>query len=399
MVQRSIGLGLLFSRSGSYGAVGETMARGSLLAIGEINADPAFDFTFAPQAIDPQGRNDLYVAGSRDLLAQRGLKHVVGCYTSSSRKEVLPVFEKHDALLWYPSHYEGFETSDNIVYSGAAPNQHIVPLTHFMLAQGGRRAFMVGSNYIWAWENNRIMREILNRNGGSVIGERHVPIGETGLEELVDLILRQRPDFIFNTLIGDSAYSFFRTLRRRCRAAGIDQPRDLPVVSCSLAEPELDLIGAEACDGHLSSSVYFSTVDTAANARFVEAWTRRDPQAGRTSADAEASYIAVHLLARAIRLAQASDPAAVLAALARVDFDAPQGPIRVDAENRHCFLWPRIGRSRSDGSFDIIHESSLMVRPDPYLVWEPDGARGHGVSGQGVSGQGATGQASLRVVS
>lgn len=382
--QGSIALGLLFSRTGSYRAVGETMANGSLLAIEEINADPGFDFTFDPQAIDPQGRNDLYIAGSRELLGRPGLKHVVGCYTSSSRKEVLPVFEKHDGILWYPSHYEGFETSDNIVYSGAAPNQHIVPLTHYMLSQGGRRAFMVGSNYIWAWENNRIMRDILGRNGGSVLGERYVPVGEADLDEVVELILRLRPDFIFNTLIGESAYSFFRRLRRRCQEAGLDQARDLPVVSCSLAEPELDLIGAEACDGHLSSSVYFSTVASAANARFVAAWTRRDPQAGRTSADAEASYIAVHLLARAIRLAQASDTASVLAALSQVTFDAPQGPIRVDPENRHCYLWPRIGRSRRDGSFEIIHESSLMVRPDPYLVWEPDAGRGQGPSAQGA---------------
>ncbi|WP_295019414.1 transporter substrate-binding domain-containing protein [Tabrizicola sp.] len=366
----SIPLGLLFSRQGSYGEVGTAMFRGAMLAVSEIAGDRAFDFDFAVRGFEPKGVNESYMAGARELLMREGLSHVVGCYTSSSRKEVLPVFEKHDALLWYPSHYEGFETSENIVYTGAAPNQHVVPLTRYLLAQGGRNAFMVGSNYIWAWENNRIMRDILGRNGGLVLGERYVPLGDTDLDEIIDLILRCRPDFIFNTLIGESAYSFFRRFRDRCARAGLNQPTDLPIVSCSLAEPELALIGP-ACDGHLSSSVYFSSIRTAANARFLAAWKAMYPAAGEPSADAEASYIAVHVLARAIRIAQSTEVPAVLAALKDVRFQAPQGPVSISAENRHSFLWPRIGRSRSDGTFDIIHESSNVVEPDPYLVWEP----------------------------
>lgn len=363
-------LGLMFSQAGPYAAVGRTMLRGALLAVGEIDADPAYDFRFEVHTADPCGRNEGYVAGAQALLAVPGLAHVVGCYTSSSRKEVLPVFEKLDAVLWYPSHYEGFETSENIVYTGAAPNQHVVPLTHYILSEGGRRAFMVGSNYIWAWENNRIMREILGRNGGQVLGERYLPVDELDVDEIVDLILRHRPDFIFSTLIGESAYSFIRCLRRRCDEAGLDQPRDLPVLSCSLAEFELPLIG-DACDGHISSSVYFSSVETEANLRFLAAWEQHYPGSGPTSADAEASYIAVHMLARAIQRAGSAEPTAVLAALNTVSFEAPQGLVQIDPDNRHCFLWPRIGRSRADGTFEILHSSNKLVRPDPYLVWEP----------------------------
>ena len=110
-----------------------------------------------------------------------GLVHVVGCYTSSSRKEVLPLFEKHDGLLWYPSHYEGFESSDNVVYTGAAPNQHIVPLAEHLLRHYGTSAYCLGSNYIWAWENNKIMREAVQSAGGTVLAERYVPVGETRL--------------------------------------------------------------------------------------------------------------------------------------------------------------------------------------------------------------------------
>ena len=152
-----------------------------------------------------------YAAAARRMLVEQRLVHVVGCYTSSSRKEVLPLFEKHDGLLWYPSHYEGFESSDNVVYTGAAPNQHIVPLAEHLLRQW-HRAYCVGSNYIWAWENNKIMREAVlaqaapcwpsatSRSASStstrIVGRSSTP-----------------PDFVFNTLIGDSAYAFFRAFR------------------------------------------------------------------------------------------------------------------------------------------------------------------------------------------
>jgi branched-chain amino acid transport system substrate-binding protein len=157
------------------------------------------------------------------------------------------------------------------------------------------------------------------------------------------------------------------------------------VASCSLAEPELAAIGPEACDGHLSSSVYFSTVATPENARFVTAWRRRFPELGLTSADAEASYVAVHLLARALRKAGGSDFQAVRAATAGLSFAAPQGPVRIDAENRHCHMAPRIGRSTGSGAFEIVYAHPAPVRPDPYLVWE--------------SGVPAVGTARLRVVS
>jgi branched-chain amino acid transport system substrate-binding protein len=361
---------VLFSRTGSYALLGEAMRAGAFLAIEEVAADPAFPFAFDPVEADPGGETARYAAAAADMLGARGVRHVVGCYTSSSRKEILPLFEKHDALLWYPSHYEGFESSENVVYSGAAPNQHVIPLTRWMLSTGRRRAFLIGSNYIWAWENNRVMREALAQAGGEVAGERYAPVGERDLGALAALILDQRPDFIFNTLIGESAYEFFRLLRAMARARGIDQPREMPVASCSLAEPELTQLG-EAADGHIASSVYFSSVRTPENARFTAAWAARHPGLGLTSADAEASYVAVHLLARAIRKAGGAGFDAVRRAAGEVAFAAPQGPVRVDPENRHCWLHPRIGRSTADGRFEILHESPAAVRPDPYLVWEP----------------------------
>ena len=133
-----IRIGLLFSSTGPYATIARTMLNGARLAIDEVNADPAFPFTLAAATADPGGRNAEYAAATQHFLGAERLVHVVGCYTSSSRKEVLPLFEKHDALLWYPSHYEGFESSENVVYTGAAPNQHIVPLAEHLLRHHGR---------------------------------------------------------------------------------------------------------------------------------------------------------------------------------------------------------------------------------------------------------------------
>lgn len=345
------------------------MLNGALLALEQVNADPAFPFTLEPVVRDPGGRNDRYAELARAMLAEQQLVHVVGCYTSSSRKEVLPFFEKHDGLLWYPSHYEGFESSENVIYSGAAPNQHIVPLADYMLRTFGRSAYLVGSNYIWAWENNKIMREAVQDSGGEVVVERYLPVGETDVAAIVNQVLDRRPSFVFNTLIGDSAYAFFRKIRETAIGRGIDQPKLVPIASCSLAEPELLEIGADAADGHISSSVYFETVAGPTNAAFVEQYRARFPESGPTSADVEASYIAVQLLAHALRRAEPTDMLAVRSAVLDAALDAPQGPVRIDPNNRHCYLTPRIGISNSRFGFDIIYEAEGPVKPDPYLVW------------------------------
>lgn len=364
-------IGLLMSQGGSYEAVSRVMHAGAKLAIEEINASPIQSVNITPVSIDPAGVLSNYVEGARCLLQEHGLKHVVGCYTSSSRKEVLPLFEKADALLWYPSHYEGFETSENVVYSGAGPNQHIVPLTRHLLKQFGTRGWMVGSNYIWAWENNRILREAIAASGGVVLGERYFPVGEIDLSDVVSQIIEDRPDFVFTTLIGQSGFAFLKMLRSAAEAAGIDQPAEMPAASCSLSEAELPMLG-DAAAGHLSSSVYFSTIASKENRRFVALWNDRFGQMGQASADAEAAYLAVHLLARAAERAGGTGFEAVREAVRDLTFTAPQGQVTVDGDNLHCWMRPRIGRSRSDGSFDILVEHPVALRPDPYLTWAHD---------------------------
>jgi branched-chain amino acid transport system substrate-binding protein len=359
-------IGVMFSTTGSYSVVARSMLNGALLAFREI-AQAGVTPALEPVVVNPAGDLDRYRELSRKLLKD-GVRHVVGCYTSSSRKEVIPCFEKHDGLLWYPSHYEGFESSDHVIYTGASPNQHVLPLVDYLASRIGQRAFCVGSNYIWAWENNRIFREALTARGGAVIAERYLPVGDTEFDRVIAAILDQRPDFVFNNLIGTSAYAFFRAFRTACRARGVDQAVEIPVASCTLSEPELAEIGLEAIDGHLTSSVYFSSLDSPENAKFVQAYAGAFPDMPAACADAEASYIAVKLLAFALAQAGADEARSVRAAVANQRLLAPQGEVRIDPQTFHAWLTPRIGRSCVNGKFDVLLEARRPVAPDPYLV-------------------------------
>ena len=366
MATLRVPVGILISSDGPYSVVSKSMLCGALLGIAEAQAEHR-DLEIDPIISNPGGDNARYSAMAAEMLGN-GIRHVVGCYTSSSRKEIIPLFEKADAILWYPSHYEGFETSSNVVYTGGVANQHLLPLVEYLLAHVGPKAFCVGSNYIWAWENNRILREAIGPNGGTVVAERYFPVGCTEFDQAIDAIVAARPSFVFNTLIGESSYQFLRDLRAACARQGIDQAREIPVASCTLSEPELAAIGPAAVDGHITSSVYFSSLDTPENDRFVKAYRARFPDGPVVSADAEATYLAVRLLARAVAEAGTDEACAVKRAVALRPIMAPQGEVRIDAETMHAWLTPRIACSRPDGSFTVLREATRPVLADPYLI-------------------------------
>lgn len=365
--KQKIPVGLLFSTQGPYQVVSRAMYYGALLAFSEVNRCDRFDFELVPHMRDPRGDLARYAQYAEELLKLGGVRHVVGCYTSSSRKDIIPIFEKHDSLLWYPSHYEGFETSDNVIYLGAAPNHHVVPLMQYVLRNVGRTVYCVGSNYVWAWENTRIVRELTQAAGGVVVGERYLQVDDRDVGRIVDEIRAVQPDVVVNSLIGESSYAFYRAFAELKNAS-----RDLRgtlIASCSLCEPELVEIGADACAGHLSSSVYFSTIDSDRNRRFITAYRDAHGPRAMSSADAEASYNTVHLMAEAVHHAGTAEPERITEALYEIEWIAPQGRIRIDPNNNHGYLTPRLGVSRADGTFEIIWEAKEPVRPDPYLVW------------------------------
>ncbi len=363
--RQPVRVGVLFSLHGPYKEVSNELFKGAMLAVHEVNQDDAYSFSIEPVIRDPGGNLDGYRTASSDLLRRQGVIHVVGCYTSSSRKEVIPVFEKHDGMLWYPSHYEGYESSANVIYTGASPNQSLVPLISHMLAEYGPRVYCVGSNYIWSWENNRTVRSLVAPVGGEILCERYVNVGCTEVYHVVDEIMRVRPSFVFNSLIGISSHEF----TRQFAAANIasDKP-PVPVSSATISEPELTATGPANGSDIITSGVYFQSINSQSNETFVRNYKARYGEKSVTSEDAEASYISVMLLAEAIKCAGTSDMEKVKDALQHVAFDAPQGDVKIDPASRHCYLTPRIGRSRSDGQFEVIWSAGTAMKPDPYML-------------------------------
>ena len=198
MTKPSVPVGIICSQSGPYHAMGREILKSALMAVDEINNHPDFDFSLTAHVRDPRGVISEYHTVCDDLIRNTGVEHIIGCYTSASRKQVLPIVERTDRLLWYPARYEGFECSDNVIYVGASPNHNVLPLVRYMLDNISRHVFCVGSNYVWTWETNRVTRELVTAAQGSILAERLLELGEGAVEHIVDEIVRRKPPVVFN---------------------------------------------------------------------------------------------------------------------------------------------------------------------------------------------------------
>ena len=202
-------LGLVASTSGPYGALGEAVRAGAEMAIKDLRHEGVADIT--PYFCNPGGRPEAYEAMTREILEQ-GVQHVVGAITSWSRKDMIPVLERHGALLWYPCPYEGFECNDHVVYLGAAPNHHMIPLLERVMTAGTRKAYLLGSNYVWGWETLRLARERLTLAGIEIVGERYVPLGDTDCSLALSEIHEYGAEVVVNSLIGPANVAFMTGL-------------------------------------------------------------------------------------------------------------------------------------------------------------------------------------------
>jgi branched-chain amino acid transport system substrate-binding protein len=289
---------------------------------------------------------------------------VVGCTTSWSRKEVIPVLEKTGAQLWYPCPYEGFEGNEHVVYVGACPNQHIVPLLEHVLPRYGREPILVGSNYIWGWETNRIAREVVERAGGSVKAERFVALGDTDIGHILDEVRAKEPDFVLNTLIGPSSRALVEAYWELGQADPAFAAEKRPIVSCNWTESEIAALGQKA-NGHLSVAPYFQSLETPANTAFLETVRRLVPELKHVSAFFEQANSAVQMIARGIVVAGEDH---VLEHAKAESYAAPFGPLQIHAATNHAILAPRIARAGADGVFDVLSSNETPVVPDPYLT-------------------------------
>ncbi|WP_102960855.1 transporter substrate-binding protein [Mangrovicella endophytica] len=347
-MKRQVAIGVLYSRSGSYQLLGEASRCGALGGIAAVNADAARSITFVPVEHDPAGRIEAYAPLCTDMLTQTSARHVIGCITSWSRKEIIPVLEKHGGLLWYAAPYEGFEANDHVIYMNAAPNQHLVPLVAHVTARYGRNAFLLGSNYIWGWEMNRIARDLVADAGGEVRGERYLPLGDTDVSRLIEEIRATLPDFVLNNLIGPSSYALYEAYAALGREDERFAAELRPIVSCNLTEQELPSIAPHG-EGHLSCLPFM--------------W---NGAAGPRSSFEAAAHAAVVMLADAIEAAGTDERDAVRQVMAGLASDTVLGRIRIDPRTQHAGLPAKIGRIRG-ARFDILQESDGAIAPDPYL--------------------------------
>ena len=366
-------VGVLFSRTGLTAVTETEHFLGTALAIQEINrAGGVLGREIEVVAYDPQSDPETYRRLADRLLTEDGISVILGCSSSAQRKAVLPAIERRNGLLWYPSLYEGFEFSPNVIYTGASPNQNSFPLAEYLVRNHGRRMLMAGSDYIYPRESNRIMRDLVESYGGKIVDEVYVPMAasEQCLREIVARARDLAPDVVFSTIVGRSAQTFYRLYGE----AGID-PASMPIASLTMAEGEVREIGATLCEGHITEATHFGSLRGSSNSRFAENFHRAFGADKPISMWSAGAYTQANLFALALQRAGTLDTQRLVEAALGLSFEAPEGTVQIDPDNNHTWLTPRIGRVRRDGSFEVVWEAKAAVKPDPYLAVSPLGGR------------------------
>lgn len=365
-------IGLLFSTVGKTAPLESSQLRGALQAIDELNRKGGVGGReLVPVQYEPESNAERFRALAECLFTQDNVNVIFGGYTSTSRKAMLPIVEKHNRLLFYPQQYEGFEFSEHIIYGGSAPNQNGVQLADYLTSQFGARVYMVGSRYVYPYECNRNMQElILQHPGGAIVGERYLDLtgSYADFELVVNDIKKKRPDFIFSTVIGETVPFLYQAYAR----AGLD-PEKMPIGSLNTSETEIAMMGIQAGCGHFTSAPYFQSVETPENAAALQCFRQLNGDAIPADMNWEAAYYQLHLYAMAFEIAGSDEFTRIIPELRGLEFAAPQGRIQIDAVNQHTGLNPRIGRSNEHGQFTILRESRRMVPPDPYMATQAAG--------------------------
>lgn len=361
--EETIKVGILHSLSGTMSISEVSLKDAELMAIEEINNNGGvLGKKLEPIVEDGASDWPTFAEKAKKLLQKDKVAVIFGCWTSASRKAVLPVVEENNGLLFYPVQYEGLESSPNIFYMGAAPNQQIVPAVKWLFDNGKKRFYLLGSDYVFPRTANKIIKAYLKYLGGVVVGEEYTPLGHTDYSSVINKIKAAKPDVVFNTLNGDSNVAFFKQLKD----AGIDA-KTLPVMSVSIAEEEIKGIGPEYLKGHLVAWNYFQSVDTPENIEFVEKYKKKYGEDRVTDDPIEAAYIGVYLWAKAVEKAGSTDVDKVREAAKGIEFNAPEGPVKIDGDNQHLYKTVRIGEILENGQIRELWKTNEPVKPDPYL--------------------------------
>lgn len=362
-----IKVGVLFSLTGTTAIVEESLNKATIMAIEEINAAGGINgMKIVPVVEDPASDPATFAEKARKLVVGDKCVSVFGSYTSASRKAVLPVFEKRENLYFYPTLYEGRECSKNVIYTGAVPNQQQDEFVPWLVEKFGKKFFLIGSNYIYPKEENNYCKKLLEKLGGEVVNEEYVPLGHSEFSSVINKIKSTEPNVIFSTVVGDSVVA----LHRQYRAAGLD-PAKMPMASLTTSENEVAAMGGDAAAGHFTSAPYFMVHKSPENEKFVAAYKKRWGDDKVTHFVSEPCYFQMFMFKQAVEKLAPSDitPTNIREAIKGVELMAPQGKVRLERENLHTWLWPKIAMAKSDGQFEVLKDSAEWKAPEPYAAY------------------------------
>jgi urea transport system substrate-binding protein len=363
----AVKVGLLNSLSGTM-AISEVTVKNSLmLAVDEINASGGvLGKKLEPVSEDGASDWPTFAEKAQKLISVDKVAAVFGGWTSASRKQMLPVFEKNKALLFYPVQYEGLESSPYIFYSGATTNQQIIPGLDYLKSLGKKTLYLVGSDYVFPRTANKEIKAYAAANGMTVVGEDYKPLGNTEFSAIVDKVKAAKPDAVFNTLNGDSNVAFWK----QYKSVGLTAATT-PVVSVSIAEEEVAAIGPQYLTDQLVAWNYYQTTPGAANDKFVKAYKAKYGADKPTSDPMEAAYVSMYLWKAMVEKAGSFEPDKVKAVSDGITFEAPEGLVTIDGATQHISKTARIGKITADGQITEVWNSGQPIKPDPFLKSYP----------------------------
>jgi len=385
--QGTIKVGILHSLSGTM-AISETSLKDvALMAIEEINdAGGLLGKKVEPVVVDPASDWPLFATKARELIERDKVAAVFGCWTSVSRKSVLPVFEELNGLLFYPVQYEGEESSYNVFYTGAAPNQQAIPAVEYLMSEDGgsaKRFVLLGTDYVYPRTTNKILRYFLKSKGVAEkdILETYTPFGHSDYQTIVADIKKFAESgrtAVISTINGDSNVPFYKELGNQ----GV-KAEDIPVIAFSVGEEELRGIDTSPLVGHLAAWNYFMSIENPDNQTFIQKWKAYAKKKGLPNADArvtndpmEATYIGIQMWANAVRQAGTTEVNAVRQAVAGQTVKSPSGyTIKMDEKNHHLHKPVVIGEIREDGQFDIVWQTEGPIRAEPWSKYVPESSK------------------------
>lgn len=361
----TVTVGILHSITGTM-AISETgSVEAEKLAIEQINASGGV-LGRQIKFIQEDGASDwpTFAEKAKKLLVNDKVAAVMGCWTSASRKAVLPVFEQYNGMLYYPTFYEGLEQSKNVIYTGQEATQQIIAGLDWIVKEKGAKTFyLLGSDYIWPRTSNKIARKHLENHltGTKVVGEEYFPLGSTQFNSVINKIKLTKPDVIYAIIVGGSNVAFYKQLK----AAGIDLSKQ-NLMTISVTEDEIQGIGGENIANAYACMKYFQSLKNPNNEKFVAAFKKMWGEKSVIGDVTQAAYLGPWLWKLTVEKAGSFDIDKVAAASPDVEFKgAPEGYVRIHP-NHHLWSKTRVGRARLDGQYDVVYETKDLMEPDPF---------------------------------